>query len=258
MLAQRLFLGSTCVLVSLLAPNAGYAITVTTPIQTGATINGASPVNLTFSGFDNAFKLANNIPLNAVLTNVLLTAKGNTGGFVNLINTIPFSPAVVGSPGTLNLTVNGVSPIAQTNANSTPTIAGATLSPSYTPGADTATITPTAKTFSWNIFNGGTLSTAFNGPWYAGTVSLSSLSDFVAPIASGNFQEGVWSPPSTILPGDNSQFVLDTSLPTDTFLTYDYTVPAPPSSVPGPLPLLGAASAFGFSRRLRSRIKVSA
>jgi hypothetical protein len=30
--------------------------------------------------------------------------------------------------------------------------------------------------------------------------------------------------------------------------------PAAPASVPGPLPLMGAATAFGFSRRLRSRI----
>jgi len=28
-----------------------------------------------------------------------------------------------------------------------------------------------------------------------------------------------------------------------------------PSAVPGPLPLFGAASAFGFSRRLRSRLR---
>jgi hypothetical protein len=35
-------------------------------------------------------------------------------------------------------------------------------------------------------------------------------------------------------------------------------VPAPPSTVPGPLPLVGAAAAFGFSRRLRSRINKSA
>jgi hypothetical protein len=31
-----------------------------------------------------------------------------------------------------------------------------------------------------------------------------------------------------------------------------------PSSVPGPLPLFGAAAAFGFSRKLRNRIKCSA
>jgi len=32
---------------------------------------------------------------------------------------------------------------------------------------------------------------------------------------------------------------------------------AAPASVPGPLPLMGAATAFGFSRRLRSRIAAS-
>lgn len=32
---------------------------------------------------------------------------------------------------------------------------------------------------------------------------------------------------------------------------------APPSAVPGPLPVLGAAAAFGFSRKLRKRIKGS-
>lgn len=33
-----------------------------------------------------------------------------------------------------------------------------------------------------------------------------------------------------------------------------YTAPAP---VPGPLPLFGAAAAFGFSRKLRKRIQES-
>jgi len=33
---------------------------------------------------------------------------------------------------------------------------------------------------------------------------------------------------------------------------------APPPPAPGPLPLLGAGAAFGFSRKLRSRIKLSA
>ena len=34
-------------------------------------------------------------------------------------------------------------------------------------------------------------------------------------------------------------------------------VQPPASSVPGPLPLFGAAAAFGFSRKLRNRIKVT-
>jgi hypothetical protein len=42
----------------------------------------------------------------------------------------------------------------------------------------------------------------------------------------------------------------------DAFATVDDLVlgQAAPASVPGPLPLMGAATAFGFSRRLRSRI----
>ena len=39
--------------------------------------------------------------------------------------------------------------------------------------------------------------------------------------------------------------------------TYSIT-PGPASEVPGPLPILGAGAAFGFSRRLRHRIKVAA
>jgi hypothetical protein len=31
-----------------------------------------------------------------------------------------------------------------------------------------------------------------------------------------------------------------------------------PSAVPGPLPLFGAASAFGFSRKLRRRLRAAA
>jgi hypothetical protein len=34
-------------------------------------------------------------------------------------------------------------------------------------------------------------------------------------------------------------------------------VSAPPASVPGPLPLLGAAAAFGFSRKIRTRIRAA-
>jgi hypothetical protein len=34
--------------------------------------------------------------------------------------------------------------------------------------------------------------------------------------------------------------------------------PGPASEVPGPLPILGAGAAFGFSRRLRHRIKLAA
>jgi|LakMenEpi03Aug12_release.lakeMendotaPanAssembly.Ray.scaffolds.fasta_scaffold68573_2 hypothetical protein len=38
----------------------------------------------------------------------------------------------------------------------------------------------------------------------------------------------------------------------------DQMAGTPPTAVPGPLPLIGAAAAFGFSRKLRNRIKLAA
>jgi hypothetical protein len=39
--------------------------------------------------------------------------------------------------------------------------------------------------------------------------------------------------------------------------TYNSVGPLPPCEVPGPLPLLGVGAAFGYSRKLRGRIKSS-
>lgn len=41
-------------------------------------------------------------------------------------------------------------------------------------------------------------------------------------------------------------------------LTFTRVVKPETSAVPGPLPLLGAAACFGYSRRLRQRLKISA
>jgi hypothetical protein len=53
-----------------------------------------------------------------------------------------------------------------------------------------------------------------------------------------------------LVQGDPAQFSTST-----TWVQIAPTVPAP---VPGPLPFFGAAAAFGMSRRLRRRIKLSA
>jgi hypothetical protein len=57
---------------------------------------------------------------------------------------------------------------------------------------------------------------------------------------------------------DSGQVVTDYSL--SSLSGFDYTKPAQkPSqpSVPGPLPLLGVSVAFGYSRKLRNRIRSS-
>jgi len=58
---------------------------------------------------------------------------------------------------------------------------------------------------------------------------------------------------SPLSPGMNNLSFLLSALPADTYLTYDYDKLT--SAVPAPLPLLGAGISFGFSRRLRRRIK---
>jgi MYXO-CTERM domain-containing protein len=59
---------------------------------------------------------------------------------------------------------------------------------------------------------------------------------------------------------DNYQSTLASGQITGITNTFTTTAPTPPpaSGVPGPLPLLGAGAAFGFSRRIRSRIKAAA
>lgn len=66
--------------------------------------------------------------------------------------------------------------------------------------------------------------------------------------------DGIVSFPQVIkLTGDYDNY--DSSVGNNSLV---FTPIAPPSSVPGPLPLLGAAAAFRVSRQLRRRIKPSA
>jgi hypothetical protein len=217
-------------------------LTATSPVQ-AATLIKSTNTAINFQGFSNAFKTTNGIPLNAVLNTVLLTAKGTSGGSVEVLQFSPSGPATVTSPGIMNLTVNGIMPLGQVNAsNPSPVIVpAATLVPSYMPGQATVNVTPQQHTYTWNLAPGGTNPLSF---FLTNSLTLQALAEF-APTIGGTpgAQEGV----------DSSTFQLDSVLP-DTFLTFGYSIPAS-SAVPGPLPILGAASAFAFSRRMRSRIK---
>jgi len=226
-----------------LAPSSAHALTATSPVQ-AATLIQSTNTAINFQGFSNAFKTSNGIPLNAVLNTVLLTAKGTSGGSVEVIQYSPSGPATVTSPGIMNLTVNGIMPLGQINASTpNPLNVPAASFPGgvYTPGQATVNVTPQVHTYSWNLAPGGTNPLSF---FLTNSLTLQALAEF-APTIGGTpgAQEGV----------DSSTFQLDSVLP-DTFLTFGYSIPAS-SAVPGPLPILGAASAFAFSRRMRSRIK---
>ena len=76
--------------------------------------------------------------------------------------------------------------------------------------------------------------------YFAGTPTINNI--------SSNIFTSVSSGPGAV---GNSALTLSG----DVYLTYTYTNPDP---VPGPLPVLGAGAAFGFSRKLRQRIRSSA
>jgi hypothetical protein len=233
------FAASALAAAAMLAPGSAHALTATSPVQ-AATVIGSSNTPINFQGFSNAFKAANSIPLSATLNSVLITTKGTTGGSVVAANFNGGSSASVSSPGIQNITVNGIMPAGQSNAN-TPSpviLPPAPGSPPFYSSA-TITVTPTVHTFSWNLTPGGTNPLAF---FMNNALTLQALSEF-APTVTG-LGAGELS--------DASTFTLSSIL-TDTFLTFDYSVGSQP--VPGPLPIIGAAAAFGFSRRLRSRIK---
>jgi hypothetical protein len=84
--------------------------------------------------------------------------------------------------------------------------------------------------------NGGTLTSTNGAP-----VS----SQFTVPVTSTSVSTFF----STTGTGAINSFIVE--------FTSGNPVP-PPSLVPGPLPILGAGAAFGFSRRLRRRINTSA
>ncbi|WP_254952844.1 MULTISPECIES: hypothetical protein [unclassified Cyanobium] len=92
-----------------------------------------------------------------------------------------------------------------------------------------------------------------NFTWTSGSDSLVSINGFPAPIEF-EFAAGV-----TLLKVEDIFSAKDDSaISTVNNFFAQRPAPTPGEPVPGPLPILGAGMAFGFSRRLRSRIKSSA
>jgi hypothetical protein len=143
---------------------------------------------------------------------------------------------------------------------------------------------PTATTFTYNLNS--------NTPWTSGskvlnysltapsgkllTAHTSSLTGSLIPPGGGTYTVAGTNSTAAVMvnnataPGFVSYPV---NLASDTFtatlgglsgsgaqqVTSTYAiVDAPTSAVPGPLPIFGAAAAFGFSRKVRNRIKAAA
>ena len=106
---------------------------------------------------------------------------------------------------------------------------GATTSDVFTPLASTKTLTGTPNGDTSTAINETSGNVVFYSPTIGGPVTFTGAIN----VTSGRM--GVF---------------------TDS-LVQQINTPPPPSSVPGPLPILGVAAAFGYSRRLRKRVSTS-
>jgi hypothetical protein len=214
-----------------------------------------------------------------VLNTAFITTKGKVKGEFKLNNT-SFTPVTVASPAlTFELNANmlktadlmttnttaSVPAAAATDASFTPGPPspppstacsgtwtwGGTFWLCFTPGMVTETVNPSGATSSakWEVAAGtGATYPNTNMTFWGGNggndVNVPSFLTF-------NFIPSAFSGAS--LASATGQFDIS-NLPADTIIEYDYMIMDIPN-VPAPLPLLGASLGFGFSRRLRRRIK---
>ena len=265
------------------------ALTVTTPILNAPqTLNTTSNVGLSFLSFNQAnFPSITGLSPTQVLrlNSVQIQTKGTASGTFTVTNPSTTTPVSVSS-GAFNYQVlaNNIASQSQTPSNQAASLTNTTGSVAVSVAGTLSATPPTCTPPAFNnsiIFGGNTLyfcqtdgsttftlnqpatsSSAFNwfvspssgetNPisssfWTTGvSLSLNSRISFTSnPTA---FPNGVLSPASPAF-----TYLLSTA-PADTFLTYDYDI-VEAIRVPAPLPLLGAAFGFGFTRRLRRRIQ---
>jgi hypothetical protein len=196
------------------------------------------------------------IPVSTPALTFLENINGQNSGTLNTTNSTGTVPAAdLGTTVTINPPVlPGPTP----PANNTPGpgycpagnwVAGAGIVNSFqvwtctTASQASFNINPGAALTStnWSIIGGDSIYGASSSFWSGNTVSIPSLIKL-------NFTGLV---PSS----ETASFTLNGS-GDDNYIVYQYDLVS--DRVPAPLPLLGAGLAFGYSRRLRSRIKSSA
>lgn len=183
------------------------------------------------------------------LTSVTLTLGGENTTSYNILNSaqqeqtfqvIDTTQLFLTDDAGLNLvdpnTASLFDPIITFNSSTGPTTIAASATEGFGPFTDSDSTD--------YLFPGANGSLAFfeGGPGDTFTLAASTLSGF-------NLQGG----------GGNLTVQQETQARFFGSVTYTYTPEEQPpaSAVPGPLPLLGAATAFGFSRKLRQRMKLA-
>jgi hypothetical protein len=142
-------------------------------------------------------------------------------------------------------TTNATSPVPCVAGQSCPTPGGGTTIPMNS----TRTLNLAGNTYAGT---GGFASIAMQNAWRGGTVRTATASGTPTANFSGS--------------GADMAYNFDPSLSTSVvskpyiegWIAIQYEYEVIPSAVPGPLPLFGAAAAFGWSRRLKKRISSAA
>jgi hypothetical protein len=215
------------------------AITFTAPITSAPTLTG-TPSTISFPG-TSTFA----VPPGYFLTKVALTLAGTTGGSVNVENYSPFASSTA-SDGLFTLSANNVTN-GQPGGYTTTIIPSASLlpvPPFFVPGTAVVPKTTQQSTFSMDIWRSSPAIpgvTPGSTPAYFATTLVNITNAFTSP--GPTFTGGASQIASG---GNNTTFAISPVLP-NSYLTYTF-------EVPGPLPVLGSAAAFGWSRRLRRRI----
>ena len=265
----RLLGAGAAVVASLLAPQQAHALVTTTQyvpfkIFQNPALNGPSfPLN--FQNFNTAFGGdTSTLSLTGIGFKIAGAADGTGSATVagnprvtnqseDNVNTafISYAPKFSFTNGT-----NMTGPITATTMNANnPVPCGPTQScPS--PGGGTSI--PTGSTRTLNLAGntyagtGGFASIAMQNAWRGGNVMTGTSTGTPAANFSGTGTDMAYNFDPTL----SSSVVSKPYIEGWIAVQYEYDVI--PSAVPGPLPLMGAAAAFGWSRRLKKRISKAA
>jgi hypothetical protein len=152
--------------------------------------------------------------------------------------------------GTVQL-ANGSAPLASFVGTASPSFTFSSPGLSTTGSASLLTLNPSS--FTGPAFVPATVS----GPYLGTTSPLAAatlpLQAYFTSAPTINSYYANWS--IVGIPTGGATDLNSATFSGQIYLSYQYTSPDP---VPGPLPILGAGAAFGFSRKLRQRIRSSA
>jgi len=259
---------------------AKFFVATLAAISTFAVGSRANALSVT-TGFQ-AFKAVGNPTTTNVPTTLNFANFGSLysgPGILKKVRWIITAPATVGgNPTVTNLsTASPQTPTAAQMSYSislTPTILGSALAGSYqSPASLSCTAGNCTNPIPAAVQNDDSLATFTKTYTATGTYTSNSVfasltnaqasaftSGTVASSYSSLFQGGgadlSWTfntAPGTIGSGSNQRNTLTPFIEGSIALEYEYEIPAG-AIVPGPVPLIGAAAAFGWSRRLKKRI----